>query len=85
MSKIKISLLIASLSVIMILIMAVLQVAEAHPEMVGSSPGEYIPHAHVVEPKENFISSLITIIVVVMLGSVVMVYSRDISRLFKKD
>jgi len=84
-SKIKISLLIASLSVIMILIMAVLQVAEAHPEMVGSSPGEYIPHAHVVEPKENFISSLITIIVVVMLCSVVMVYSRDISRLLKKD
>lgn len=85
MSKIKISLFIASLSVLMILIMAVSQVAEAHPQIVGTSPGEFNPHAHIVEPKENFISSLITIIVVVMLGSVVMVYSRDISRLIRKD
>ena len=65
--------------------MEVLQVADGHPQVVGSSPGEYIPHAHVVEPRENFISTLITIIVVVMLCSVVMVYSRDISQLLKRD
>jgi hypothetical protein len=70
--------------VILILIVSV-PAAFGHPQIVGTSPGEFNPHAHIVEPKENFISSLITIIVVVMLCSVVMVYSRDIARLIKKD
>lgn len=75
-------------NLIIIVLIVSIPFAYGHPEIVGSMPGEYIPHEHVVDQKkvkQNFIDIVISVIVIAMLLSVVAVYSRDISKLFKKD
>ena len=59
--------------------------ALGHPQIVVTSPGEFTPHVHLVEPKQDFIQTLIIVIVIALLVSVVAVYSRDISKLIKKE
>jgi len=62
--------------------------AYGHAQMVGSSPGEYIPHSHEVndeKAKQNFITILIGTIVITMLITVLVVYREKIILFIKKD